>query len=163
MKNLNSLSSILSILAIIFISINYNKKEIKKEEISISKDTIAIEKYKNEYDSIYQNTTLPCENCDTITDNYCSSLKLEFAESLLKKCYEKHVEKLEKEREYPGEETISKNMLIELKKSQISWENYKNDVVNYTRYRCEGGTACIEIFNSKNIELVLKRIEELED
>jgi uncharacterized protein YecT (DUF1311 family) len=169
MKNLNSLSIMISILAIIFVSIIYNKKEIKKEEKLISKEIIHVEKYENDYDSIYQTTIFDCDTVSggSLSVNLCSGERLEFAENLLKKCYEKHVKELENEipswKLQPDQELIHKNMLIELKKSQISWENYRNDVVSYTRYGCEGGTGCIAIFNSKNIELIFQRIEELED
>lgn len=162
----------ISILAIIFVSTIYSKKEVKekiknKEKI-ISVETIPIVKYKNEYDSIYKTTKF---KPDTIGGSLGTNLKsgeyLKLAENLLQQCYEKHVKELEREiplwQTLPEVQVNYKNMLIELKNSQIKWEKYKESVVAYTHHSCEGGTGCVAIYNSKNIELIFQRIEELEN
>lgn len=131
---------------------------------------------------IYKKHRFACDDGLTQLEmNVCSSEKADYADSLLKRLYQKMVrfldEKIqaetrrlkvhgldssdrafvEKEREYYR---ATKLALI---KSQSHWKHSRDADCELERVGCEGGSACNYIVNNRFIEMTLARITALED
>lgn len=132
--------------------------------------------------SVYDKHRFACDSGTTQLEmNICSAEKADFADSLINRLYRKMIRSLDlqiiektnilrkRSLDSSGRAFVEmeRKRYLDAKQalivSQRRWKEYRDADCDLERVRCEGGSACNYIVNSRYIDMTLARIADLEE